>query len=215
MTTPGNSQSPIDFCKREITFVNQLPEIQFSYPKRTDVTLENTGSPDEFRTVRADVGRGAAFVTLSGARYDLLQFHWHTPSEHEIEGERTRLETHFVHRQVDDNSLLVIGVLVKTGEENRAIRPIFHNLPKQSGETRDVPEVHLPGLLPRVRETFRYSGSLTTPQFDEGVQFIVFTEPISFAPQQIGAFQKLFPHGNSREVQPLNGREVLCDACGM
>jgi carbonic anhydrase len=43
----------------------------------------------------------------------------------------------------------------------------------------------------------------------------VFAEPISLAKRQIGAFQKLFPDGNSREVQPLNGRKVLSDVCDL
>lgn len=211
MTAPGRSQSPIDLNQSKITFVDHLPRIRFSYPQRTDVTLVNTGSPDEFATVRADVAPGAAFVTLSDAHYDLVQFHWHTPSEHQIGGRATPLEMHFVHRQAD-GSLLVIGVFLEQGNANSAIDPIFRNLPERPGETHDVPGVHLPGLLPRRRESFRYSGSLTTPPFDEGVQFIVLTEPIRLAQRQIGAFQKLFGKSNCRPVQPLNGREVRSDA---
>lgn len=213
MTTPASSQSPIDLCKREITFVDRLPRIRFFYPQRTDVTLVNTGSPDEFATIRAEVAPGAAYITLSDTRYELVQFHWHTPSEHEIEGRRTPLEMHFVHRRADD-SPLVIGVFIEQGSTNSAIDPIFRGLPEHPGETRGLVEVHLPGLLPRGRESFRYSGSLTTPPFDEGVEFIVLAEPISLADRQIGAFQKLFKESNNREVQPLNGREVRSDASG-
>lgn len=212
MTGPGSSQSPIDFCESKITFVDRLPPVQFYYPRQTDVTLANTGSPDEIATVRADVAPGAAFLTLDEIRYDLVQFHWHTHSEHTIEGRDTPLEMHFVHRRMD-GALLVIGVFLEQGQQNSAIEPIFGNLPEHRGETRVVREVCLPGLLPERRESFRYPGSLTTPPFDEDVQFIVFTEPISLAPRQIGAFQKLFNKGNCRQVQPLNGREILCDAC--
>ncbi|MGH3932699.1 MAG: carbonic anhydrase [Pseudonocardiaceae bacterium] len=205
------SQSPIDFCKNEIKFVDRLPRIDFSYPTSTNVTLVNTGSPDDFATIRADVPGSAAHITLSGVRYDLLQFHWHTPSEHEIAGRNTPLEMHLVHRSADD-AVLVIGVFIERGRANRATDPIFRELPEHPGGTRIVPDVSLRGLLPDRRVSFRYSGSLTTPPFTEPVSFIVFANSITMSGRQIDAFQKLFEERNCRKVQPLNGREILCDA---
>ena len=89
---------------------------------------------------------------------------------------------------------------------------MFRTLPDEDNETRDVSGVRLWDLLPDERESFRYSGSLTTPPFSEPVEFVVFADSISVSRRQIGNFQELFPEGNSREVQPLNGREVLSDA---
>lgn len=210
-TIQGTSQSPIDFCKNEIKFVDHLPDIDFSYPQSTDVTLVNTGSPDDFATIRADVPSGAAFITLDDIRFDLLQFHWHTPSEHEIEGRNTPLEMHLVHRRAD-GVLLVIGVFIEQGRANKTIDPLFRVLPEHPGGTRIMPEVNLRGLLPDGRASFRYSGSLTTPPFTESVSFIVFTDSITVSERQIDRFRKLFEERNCRKVQPLNGREVLCDA---
>lgn len=211
---PGSAQSPIDFREDEITFVDHLPAIRFSYPGRTDVTLVNTGSPAENATVRADVSAGAASITLSDVRYDLLQFHWHTPSEHEIEGRDTPLEMHFVHRAAD-GSLLVIGVFIEQRRSERnakAFEPILGDLPEHPGDTRQVDGIRLNALLPEERTSFRYSGSLTTPPFTEGVQWIVLSDAMRISAEQIGSFQELFEEGNSREVQPLNGRQVLSDA---
>jgi carbonic anhydrase len=202
-------QSPIDLREDEITFVRRLPRIRFAYPHKLGVRLENTGE-GEFDTVRANVPPGAAHITLSGVRWELRQFHWHTPSEHEVEGRYTPLEMHLVHRR-SDGALLVIAVFFKRGRLNCAIEPIFRDLP-EPGELRDVPAVRLRGLLPDERESFRYSGSLTTPPFTEPVAFVVLAEPIALSRRQIGAFQALYPDGNSREVQALNGREVLSDA---
>ncbi|MGH4015972.1 MAG: carbonic anhydrase family protein [Pseudonocardiaceae bacterium] len=211
MALPGTAQSPIDFRESEITFVDRLPRIEFSYPQSTAVTVVNTGSPDEFATVRADVPLGAASLTLEGVRYSLLQFHWHTPSEHEIEGRKTPLEMHLVHRRAD-GALLVIGVFMEQGHANRPIDPIFRELPEHPGATHVISGVRLMRLLPERRESFRYSGSLTTPPFTEGVQFIVLADAMSLSERQIGSFQELFEDGNSREVQPRCGREVLSDA---
>lgn len=207
----GMSQSPIDFCKNEIKFVDRLPSIDFSYPKSTDVTIVNTGSPDDFATIRADVPTGAAHITLSGVQYDLVQFHWHTPSEHEIAGRNTPLEMHLVHRS-EDGTVLVIGVFIERGRVNRAIDPIFRELPEHPGGTRIMADVSLRDLLPDRRVSFRYTGSLTTPPFTEPVSFIVFTNPITMSGRQIDVFRNLFEERNCRKVQPLNGREILCDA---
>jgi carbonic anhydrase len=204
-------QSPIDLRERDITFVERLPRIDFRYPRRTDVTLRNTGSPDEFATVRAEVPDGAANIVLRGVRWDLAQFHWHTPSEHEIEGRDTPLEMHFVHSR-DDGAFLVLAVFMRRGQRNPAIEPMFGDLPEQPDETREVSGVRLRELLPEASESFRYSGSLTTPPFTEPVRFIVFAEAIAVSRRQIGAFRELFEEGNSREVQPLNGRTVRSDA---
>jgi carbonic anhydrase len=202
-------QSPIDLRENDITFVRRLPRIGFGYPPRVDVELNNTGE-GEFDTIRADVPAGAAYILLGGVHWNLMQFHWHTPSEHELEGRDTPLEMHFVHRRAD-GALLVVAVLMERGRKNRAVEPIFAQLP-EAGRTRAVPDLRLKDLLPDERESFRYSGSLTTPPFSEPVQFIVFAEPVNVSRAQISAFQEHFPDGNSREVQPLNGREVLSDA---
>jgi carbonic anhydrase len=203
-------QSPIDLRRSEITFVRPLRRIRFRYPRRVEVRLVNTGSPGEFATVRAEVPAGAAHITLGGVRWGLEQFHWHTPSEHEIEGRRTPLEMHFVHTSAD-GAILVIAVFIERGRNNGAIEPMFRDLPDQPNGTRDVSGVRLRALLPEERESFRYSGSLTTPPFTEPVRWVVMADSISASRRQIGAFRELFDEGNSREVQPLNGRKVRSD----
>jgi carbonic anhydrase len=204
-------QSPIDLRRGEITFVRRLRRIRFRYPRGVEVRLVNTGSPGEFATVRAEVPAGAAHITLGGVRWQLEQFHWHTPSEHELEGRRTPLEMHFVHTRAD-GAILVIAVFIERGRDNGAIEPMFRDLPDQPNGTRDVSGVRLRALLPEERESFRYSGSLTTPPFTEPVRWVVLADSIGASRRQIGAFRELFDEGNSREVQPLNGRKVRSDA---
>jgi carbonic anhydrase len=203
-------QSPIDLRRNKITFVRRLPRIGFRYPRRTDVTLVNTGSPDEFATVRAELPAGAAHITIAGERWNLDHFHWHTPSEHEIDGRDTPLEMHFVHTNADE-AILVIAVFIERGRQNRAIEPMFSELPAEPNATREVPDVRLRALLPDGRESYRYSGSLTTPPFTEPVRFVVMADPIRVSRRQIGEFRELFEEGNSRETQPLGGRKVRSD----
>jgi carbonic anhydrase len=180
-------QSPIDLREDDITFVNRLPTVRFAYPQAVGVTLRNTESPDnppEFATVRAEVPAGAAHLTLSGVRWNLLEFHWHTPSEHEIEGRDTPLEMHFVHLPADPTKApakaMVVAVFIEQGRKNPAIEPTFRRLPAP-GNTRDVPAVTIRELLPDRRESFHYTGSRTTPPFDEPFLFVVFAESIDIS----------------------------------
>lgn len=206
----GLAQSPIDIRAENVVVVDELPHLGFSYSKHTPLTVINTGSPDVEATVRAVLPAGAGRLTVDGVTYNFLQFHWHTPSEHRIEGEGTPMEMHLVH-QAADGSLLVVAVFIVQGERHPELDKIFANLPGAAGQTAAVADFNLRKLLPEDDASFRYLGSLTTPPFTEGVRFVVLEQAISFSQKQIEAFMQLFPEGDSREVQPLNGRTVLTD----
>ena len=111
-----------------------------------------------------------------------------------------------------NGALLVVAVFIERGRANRALGPVFRRFPAAPGATRDVAGVRLRDLLPARRESFRYSGSLTTPPFTEPVRFVVMADPIEASRRQIGRFRELFPEGNSRETQRLHARRVRSDA---
>ena len=172
-------------------------------------TLVNTGSPDPETTIRGEVESGAT-LRSNGKDYSLLQFHFHTTSEHRLDGEVFPMEMHLVH-QAEDGEQLVVGVWIEAGDRNRDLAPIFADLPADGTETLTIHRFDLDELIPDDDDTYRYQGSLTTPPFTEGVQWIVFDEPLEMSPGQISRFQALFPEGNSREPQPLNDRQILSD----
>lgn len=72
----------------------------------------------------------------------------------------------------------------------------------------------LAGLLPSSLESFRYDGSLTTPPFTEGVKWDLLAQAIFMSQAQIDEFRALFPDGDNRDVQDLNGRTILTDVPG-
>jgi carbonic anhydrase len=164
----GVAQSPIDIRAEELTFVEHLPPLRVRYGPRITLDVVNTGSPDEFATVRADVLAGDGMLRISGTTYKLLQFHWHTPGEHEREGEQFPMEMHLVH-QAANGALLVMGVWIVPGDEHEELQKIFAHLPEEEGEHRTVRHFNLRTVLPEHRASFRYLGSLTTPPFTEGV----------------------------------------------
>ena len=218
----GLEQTPIDIRNEDLTFDPNLPALGFSYSTKATLSVVNNGSPGEFATVRAELTEDNNTLTVAGAApgpYTLKQFHWHTPSEHELNGQKFPLEMHLVHKFDDGTAmgrLTVVGVFVKAGKENSELAKIFSHLPAQKDERRAVARFNLTKLLPHGLESYRYDGSLTTPDpssgvFPEGVKWVVLAEPIEMSEQQIDNFKQLFPEGNSREVQPLNGRTVKTD----
>ena len=204
-----DSQSPIDIRNENVTFTS-LPGLDFHYGSATSLDVVNTGSPSEEATIRANITGPASHLTLSGTDYDLLQFHFHTPSEHWLNGHEFDMEMHMVHRDANGN-LLVVGRWIEEGAANAALAPLFADLPQNSGDHKAFDNFDLNTMLSADLHSVRYSGSLTTPPFSEPVQWIMLTTPLEMSHEQIEAFRALFPDGNSRLPQPLNDRPVYSD----
>ena len=63
-------------------------------------------------------------MVLDGVRYELAQFHFHTPAEHRLQGRQYPAELHLVHRG-PNGELAVFGVLIENGRENAALKPLI------------------------------------------------------------------------------------------
>ena len=181
------------------------PTLKISYVPAPDPEVENNG-----HSVEVTYPKGST-ITLDGTEYSLVQFHFHAPSEHEIDGTSYPLEFHFVNADAKEN-LAVLGVMVTEGAENPSFTPLVDALPAKEGETAHVSgELNVAGMLPvnpDAVERWSYDGSLTTPPCSEGVRWTVFNEPIELSKEQIAAFTAAYDH-NNRPLQPLNGRDLL------
>lgn len=198
----GRRQSPIDLADAS---PKRSPEVIFNY-RSSPLTVVNNG-----HTVQVDYSEGSS-MEIEGARYELLQFHFHSPSEHTLSGESLEMEMHLVHQNADSGELAVVGALVRRGSENAALAPVWENIPAAAGEPRRVDGVSINAedLLPSERLFYRYDGSLTTPPCSEGVKWFVLTTPIEMSAAQIETFRSVI-NGNNRPVQPLNERELRVD----
>src|SRR5438094_4212945 len=128
--------------------------------------------------------------------YDLLQFHFHTASEHLLNGQQFDMELYMAHQAIN-GALLVVGRFIEIGLlDNPDLAPIFSNLPQNPGDHVSVSNFDLGTLLPSNLGSFRYDGSLTTPTFSEGVKWNVLLEPLELSQMQVDAFRALFPDGN-------------------
>jgi carbonic anhydrase len=193
----GTTQSPIDISK---TVKADLPALDFKY-SNTAPTIVNNG-----HTVQINLPAGNS-LTVGKQTYELLQFHFHTPSEETLGGKHLPMVAHFVHRNTA-GELGVVGVLMKQGKTNAAFAPIFAHLPRPGEKiTVDDLALDLAALLPTDKGYYAYEGSLTTPPCSEGVSWMVLKTPVVLGAEQIKAFRRLF-NANARPVQPLNGRVI-------
>ncbi len=198
----GTRQSPIDLAEpvRE-----ELPDPVFDYQPSPLRIVNNR------HTLQVEYAPGST-VTLGDTTYQLLQFHFHTPSEHRLEGGELPMELHLVHRG-PAGGLAVVGVMVEAGTENSAFAPMWNHLPTAAGAENNVPSVTVDAerLLPEARSSYRYPGSLTTPPCTEGVRWIVLSEPIEMSAAQIEAMRSILTTSN-RPVQPLGNRTLQLDS---
>jgi carbonic anhydrase len=212
MCAQGSSQSPIDLVNATDT---SLPAVSIHTPTAQEVdVLNQTGVVNELdngHTIQINAKTGEK-LTVEDKSYSLVQFHFHAPSEHTVDGEHFPMEMHFVH-QADDRSLAVVGVLISEGAENIGIAPLWAHLPKGPGaqESIRIPEKFVEFIFPDIGSGFyHYEGSLTTPPCSEEVMWYVMKTPTEFSAIQIAEFTRIYNH-NNRPVQVLNGRTVSLD----
>lgn len=197
----GKKQSPIDISGASHA---KMKNIRFNY-RSSKLAIVNNG-----HTIQVNIDKGSS-TTIRGQKYRLLQFHFHGPSEHLVNGKPAPMEAHLVHIN-GKGQLAVVGVMMKKGKHNRFIAKIWKHMPSHHGMTTRVKgKINAQGLLPRKRTYYHYSGSLTTPPCSEGVNWNVMTTAIEVSPKQIAAFKKLFKH-NARPAQPLNGRKITSNS---
>ena len=197
----GKLQSPIDI-RDGVAKKADLPAITFDY-KPSPLAIVDNG-----HTIQVNYAPGS-FITAEGKRYELVQFHFHKPSEEKINGKSVDMVAHLVHKNAD-GKLAVVAVLLKTGQSNKLVEALWKNLPRQKEKETAVEavQVNAADLLPsKTGAYYTFTGSLTTPPCSEGVTWFVLKSPTSVSKNEVARFAKLYPM-NARPAQPLNGREI-------
>lgn len=195
----GVAQSPVDIYGT-VTGTTQQ-NLAFSYLP-SSIDLEYNG-----RTIEFDYDSGSS-ISILDKSYELEQFHFHTPSEHTINGVSYPMEIHLVHENHETSALAVISLLVQEGQENAFLSQFFSTLPSEKEEHYvSDSSVNIQNLLPTNPSYYTYSGSLTTPPCSEVVTWLVYKTPIEASPSQIDTMHDILGH-NNRPIQPLHGRTV-------
>ena len=193
----GKSQSPLNIKGpfEKVRF-NIVPDY-----KPGPLKILNNG-----HTIQVNVTPGSK-IRIDGKAFDLLQFHFHRPSEEHINGKPSAMVIHYVHKN-DSGELAVLGVLLQEGNENPGIKTLWSHAPSKEGPevAPDNVAFNPANLLPREMEFYHYDGSLTTPPCTEKVKFYILKTQVNIGKEQITQFPFKM---NARPVQPLNERKIF------
>ena len=193
----GKSQSPLNIKGpfEKVRF-NVVPDY-----KPGPLKIINNG-----HTIQVNVVPGSK-LRIDGKAFDLLQYHFHRPSEEHINGKPSAMVIHFVHKN-DSGELAVLGVLLQEGNENPGIKTLWSYAPPKEGPevAPDNVAFNPNNLLPREMEFFHYDGSLTTPPCTEKVKFYILKSQVNISKEQITQFPFKM---NARPIQALNDRKIL------
>ncbi len=193
----GKTQSPIDITK--VDGVSSA-KVELHY-QPTKIKILNNG-----HSIKVTYDKGS-YMIVDGKRYDLLQFHFHSPSEHTVGGKHSAMEMHLVHRS-SDGGFAVIGVLIEKDGKNKAFARLWKKLPEKKGEEYErKATVNVADLLPEDKAFYNYTGSFTTPPCTEGVKWFVLKSKVNLSGHQVKEFREIM-HGDNRPVQPINGRVI-------
>jgi len=193
----GQRQSPIDIRGG---IAVDLEPIKFDYRPSAFSVIDNG------HTVQVNVEPGNA-IAIMGKRYELVQFHFHRPSEERINGRQYDMVVHLVHKDVDGH-IAVVAVLLDRGSAQSIVQTVWNNLPLEKGdEVRAGSRLDLLQLLPEDKRYYTYMGSLTTPPCSEGVLWMVLKQPVPISPDQVSIFARLYPM-NARPIQQADGRLI-------
>lgn len=155
-------------------------------------------------------------VLFDGKYYDLKQAHFHTPSEHQIDGMTFPMELHFVcsHKEMNQEKpeYLVIATFFKMGKENKFIDGFIDKIPAHEYDTVSIADtpVYIEDLIGDInpdRKYYYYKGSLTTPPYTETVNWLILRDIAEASPEQIKIINDL-EGNNARHVQAMFGREI-------
>ncbi|MGD0893388.1 MAG: carbonic anhydrase family protein [Terracidiphilus sp.] len=196
----GHQQSPVDI--RNARLNKNLKPIEFHYVAGP-VTLENNG-----HTVIAHVDPGS-YIVADGVRYDLVQFHFHHPSEEAVKGKLSDMVVHLLHKSADGKqAVIAVRLAENRGDANAVLSMLWPHLPTKPGQTEKVTDMVSPaGFIPADPGYWTYMGSLTIPPCTEGIRWFIYQQEISLSREQLRQFAALYKV-NSRPLQDLHGRRI-------
>ncbi|KAF3441798.1 hypothetical protein FNV43_RR15713 [Rhamnella rubrinervis] len=207
----GGMQSPIDLSNRRVKIIPKLGMLKNSY-QPGNATLKNRGHDI---SLQWEMGK-AGSIYLNGSEYLLQQCHWHSPSEHTINGRRYDMELHMVHMSQDTSvkhKIAVVGLLYKIGPPDAFLSKLMGHVTPMSDEKEgknmgmiNPQEIKLGG-----KKYYRYMGSLTVPPCTEGVVWTLNKKLSTVSREQVNLLREAvhdYAEENARPVQALNSREI-------
>jgi len=230
-------QSPIDIAK-DIDINGQTKYVLwFDYyadpdrqTKNINAYLENNGHGVSF-TAPENLDLG--YLKLGHSEYTAVEYNFHAPSEHTIDGATFPLELQILNKG-KDGKLLAVAFFFREGSSNvflnalkvsshASVGPKWSGRAEKKGLNSAVGEAfNLDQLLPKSEDHpggdltfYNYEGSLTQPPCTPGVEWWVSAKPLAATKDEIRFIKRAIlesestKHGNNRDIQPSNGRRIM------
>jgi carbonic anhydrase len=218
----GFRQSPIDISTANTIRLDAPNVLQVSYGKTGTFSYTQPTATVNSHDDCNGAGYTATSIKVSpddhhqlqfgNNKYKLVQFHFHTLSEHTVDGKHYDMECHFVHQCGE--ALLVLGVFMQKGDaQDDSFEQIFAgNAQDDSFEqifAGNAQNINLQELLPASTSFYTYAGSLTTPPYTENVQWVVLKDPVTISTKTFETYCEQFPKCNARSAAAANGNVVF------
>lgn len=199
-------QTPIDIVTSKTVNAN-LDTILFDYNPFPMQIIDNGHTVQINKT-----GTAATTMTIDGVVYNFTQMHYHTKSEHAINGTLGDMEIHLVHQDPISKALSVVGVML-TDDAGGPDNPFIETYKDAFPEEENVPvntniNINLNDILPENRQYYTYTGSLTTPPCTQGLKWLLMKGVVHLSTAQLEEFSAHHGH-NNRPLQPIGNRIVL------
>ncbi|KAJ7947837.1 Alpha carbonic anhydrase [Quillaja saponaria] len=207
MCKNGQMQSPIDLLNERVEIVSHLGRLNRSYHS-SNATIKNRGHDIMLKWID-----GAGYIVVNGTQYVLKQLHWHSPSEHTINGRRFNLELHMVHESPTGQTA-VVAIMYKIGRPDSFLSMITNHLAAITDITEK--EIVLGIIDPKQinigsRKYYRYIGSLTIPPCTQNVVWTIVRKVRTVTREQVRLLRVAVhdeSNSNARSLQPINRRKV-------
>ncbi|KAI6685814.1 hypothetical protein NL676_031727 [Syzygium grande] len=207
MCRNGSMQSPIDLLSDRVQVVAHLGRLKRSY-EASNATLKNRGHDIMLRW-EGDAG----YIYVNGTQYSLKQCHWHSPSEHAVNGRRFDLELHMVHESAK-GEIAVVGVMYKMAQPDTFLSTMMNHIERIAdthGVERAIGIVNPNHIKIGSRRYYRYVGSLTVPPCTQNVLWTIVHKVRTVSREQVKLLREAVRDDsefNARPLQPLNRRLV-------
>ncbi|CAG8569187.1 3532_t:CDS:2 [Racocetra fulgida] len=209
----NNQQTPIDLKVEDFA---KPTKIELDVIKQTDLILLNNGHTYQVQRSEGTIDKPALYedatLKVDGETYYLLQYHFHMPSEHHIEGRDLLLEGHWVFKTSSDQNakFAVLGVFFDLGEREdpglKSIVDIINEKPLGANEHVNISISLSEQIFKSVRTVCIYA-LLTTPPCTEGIRWFVSQDVQSISPPQFRSLKYVLKYNSRFTQKRLDGGE--------
>ncbi|XP_062195919.1 alpha carbonic anhydrase 7-like [Phragmites australis] len=203
----GRMQSPIDLSHERVKLVRSLGYLNHAY-RAAEASIVNRGH-DIMVRFEGDAGS----LVINGTAYFLRQLHWHSPTEHTVNGRRYDMELHMVHESAEMKAA-VIGILYEIGRHDaflHQLEPFLKRIADKRDREERVGVVDPHGVRGWASVYYRYMGSLTVPPCTEGVVWTIVKRVRTVSEYQLELLREAVHDDmekNSRPLQEVNNRDI-------